>query len=96
MWGTKGLPTYGLGALPVVESINQGCRHTLKIYNTYCLATATSVTPTPLNFTLYAHCLSCYVVNLDAVYINVLRVMQSVLLFCITILINKLDYGVQF
>jgi hypothetical protein len=23
MWGTKGLPTYGLGALPVVESINQ-------------------------------------------------------------------------
>jgi hypothetical protein len=21
MWGTKGLPTYGLGALPVVESI---------------------------------------------------------------------------
>jgi hypothetical protein len=23
MWSTKGLPTYGLGALPVVESINQ-------------------------------------------------------------------------
>ena len=38
----------------------QGYRHTLRICNTYCFATATMVTRTRLNVTLYVHCLSCF------------------------------------
>jgi hypothetical protein len=34
---------------------------TLRICNTYCFFTATMVTRTRLNVTLYIHCLSCYV-----------------------------------
>jgi hypothetical protein len=38
---------------------NYGYRHTLRICNTYCFSTATMVTRTGLNVTLYVHCLSC-------------------------------------
>jgi hypothetical protein len=38
---------------------NWGYRHTLRICNTYCFYTATMVTRTRLNITLYVHCLSC-------------------------------------
>jgi len=34
-------------------------RRTPRIYNTYCFSTATIVTRTRRNATLYAHCLSC-------------------------------------
>jgi len=34
-----------------------GYRHKLRIYNNYCFSTATMVTRTRLNITLYAHCL---------------------------------------
>jgi hypothetical protein len=34
--------------------------HTLRIYNTYCFSTATMVTRTHLNVTLYIHCLFCF------------------------------------
>ena len=41
--------------------------HTLGVYNTYCFATVTMVTPTRLNVTLCIHCLSClYFVKLLA------------------------------
>ena len=38
---------------------NKGYKHTLRICNTYYFSTATIVTRTPLNVTLYVHCLSC-------------------------------------
>ena len=34
--------------------------HTLRICNTYCSSTATVVTRTRVNITLYVHCLSCW------------------------------------
>jgi len=39
----------------------QGYKHTLRTCITYCLFTATLVTRTLLNITLYLHCLSCMV-----------------------------------
>jgi hypothetical protein len=39
MWGTKGLPTYGLGALPVVESMSE-----MKIYRPNPAASLSLVT----------------------------------------------------
>jgi hypothetical protein len=41
-----------------------GYNHTLRIYNTYCVSTATVVAETRLNVTLYVHCLSCLWLNL--------------------------------
>jgi len=42
---------------------NQGCRHTLRICNIYCFFTATMVTRTRLNVTLYVNCMSLYCSN---------------------------------
>ena len=39
----------------------KGYRHTLRICNTYCLSITAKVARTRLDFTLYVHCLSCYV-----------------------------------
>jgi len=36
-----------------------GYKHTLRIYNPFCLFTATMVVRTRLNITLNVHCLSC-------------------------------------
>ena len=36
-----------------------GYTYTLRICNTYCFSTVTMVARTPLNDTLYVHCLSC-------------------------------------
>ena len=41
-----------------------GYKHTLRICNTYCISTATTVTRKPLNVTLYVLYLSCLVLNL--------------------------------
>jgi len=38
----------------------QGYKHTLRICNTYCSSTTTMVTRTPLNVTLYVHCLPVF------------------------------------
>ena len=40
-----------------------GFRHTLRVSNIYCFSTATMVTRTCISVTLYAHCLSCYMIN---------------------------------
>ena len=37
-----------------------GYKHTLAVYNTYCISTATVVTRTCLIVTLYIHFLSCF------------------------------------
>ena len=37
---------------------DEGCRHTLRICNTYCFSTATMVARTHVNVTLYILCLS--------------------------------------
>ena len=37
----------------------KGCKQTLRICNTCCFSTATTVARRRLNVTLYAHCLSC-------------------------------------
>jgi len=45
---------------------NWGCKHTLRICNTFCFSTTTTVTRTRLNVTLYVQsvclsvCLSCW------------------------------------
>jgi hypothetical protein len=36
-----------------------GYKHKIRICNTYCFSTATMVTRTHLNVTLYVYCLSC-------------------------------------
>jgi len=41
-----------------------GYKHTLRIYNTYCISIATIVTRKPLNVTLYVLYLSYLVLNL--------------------------------
>ena len=43
---------------------SQGYKNKLRIYNTHCFSTATIVPRTPLNVTLYVHCLSCLRKNL--------------------------------
>jgi hypothetical protein len=40
---------------------NKGCKHTLRICNTYCFSTARMVMRTRLSVTLYVHCLSYFV-----------------------------------
>jgi len=55
---TAGQATDGNMALCVLDK--KVYRHTLRIFNTYCLLTATMVTPTPRSATLYVHCLYCY------------------------------------
>jgi hypothetical protein len=38
-----------------------GYWHTLRICNTYCFSTLTTVKRKPLDVTLYVHCLSCFI-----------------------------------
>jgi hypothetical protein len=42
---------------------NYGYRHTPVIFNIYCISTATMVTWTRFNFTLYVQCLSCLILK---------------------------------
>jgi hypothetical protein len=46
---------------------DSGCRHTLRICNTYCFSTATVVKRTHSNFTYNVNCLSCSILWLSLV-----------------------------
>jgi hypothetical protein len=43
---------------------------TLRMCNTYCFSTATTVTRTLLNVTLYVHCLSCFFIGFRRIRVN--------------------------
>jgi hypothetical protein len=51
-------------ALALCTLSNQGYRHTFGIYNTYCFSTATMVTRTRLNVTLYVQHIACLLISL--------------------------------
>jgi hypothetical protein len=51
----------------------QGYKHTVGMCNIYCFSTTTMVAQTRLSVTLYAHCLSCYVL----VSVEVLHTLEA-------------------
>ena len=71
-----------------------GCKHTLRICNTYCLPTATVVARTCLSVTLYIHCMSCLLLIIKPVLVLRIRTSPSVpfgsiVLSCVHVLGNQ-------
>ena len=48
----------------------RGCRHKLRIWNTYCSSMSNIFTQTLLNMTLYVHCLSCCLLTFPRITIG--------------------------